>query len=728
MKKHFGPLNFRAKVSVFCSLLSIALAGIYLFARIGFEDHTWYVSKLLGATFLIFHFPFLIQESFARTKDVNPLLLSIALLLAISLVGFLNIPGIGVVFGLAGYVLFAYYFIRLALSLINNSNKLNLIIYGSFALLMVAWIVSRCWATYTLSPIYLERAVGGVLGWGGWYGTDTLFHVALSQMIKTYHIPTTGIDGLPFTYYHFGSHFLFAGLSSFLNIPLIIIYNAGYAIFIVPLLFYSILLYAIQLRDQLNSKKYSYLGLTIFLIFSFYFLELIKHRYSGGALGSTFLLSESTTVSIIVLMFCYALIHFYWENKQVMSKPLCLLFIYLFIPGSLFFLGLVKNSTFFVTEGLLVYLFVRFKAYTKMHHNFFFAINAIMAPAVLWLTMETLPFGLRVLSKQPEDSADVGLHYAFYNESFDLLSFVLLFCFTIVVVILNLIVNKITSISSMKNGFKSYATIPAEIVLILSLLGILPTVFLQLYPPNYMYFLIVQSFVGIVFVMAYITDDNFKWVSGARWGLKIVFLTLLLVAFNYVSISIRKDLKHHFFYGDSQTRTELTRPHKIEYPKGLFDYYPVFSKIRSEAKLDTLRSNPFFKIVSELKKLDALSASEKRKSMIYVDLAQIQLPKVTTRTVSTWVDYSVVNDRWMMMRYDLPLLVPALTGIAMIDGMPCNYPNLGGHGYAFYPDRVGCDDHKINNSILEKVRERGFKQVFYFDENAFEFKKIDVGQ
>ena len=63
---------------------------------------------------------------------------------------------------------------------------------------------------------------------------DTLYHATIANMIRTYGVPSTGLDGLPYILYHVGSHWLFARLSNLINIPVIDFYNRAYAVIFVP--------------------------------------------------------------------------------------------------------------------------------------------------------------------------------------------------------------------------------------------------------------------------------------------------------------------------------------------------------------------------------------------------------------------------------------------------------------------------------------------------------------
>jgi hypothetical protein len=73
--------------------------------------------------------------------------------------------------------------------------------------------------------------------------------------------------------------------------------------------------------------------------------------------------------------------------------------------------------------------------------------------------------------------------------------------------------------------------------------------------------------------------------------------------------------------------------------------------------------------------------------------------------------------------YDFPLLISALSGIASIDGMPCNCRNLNGHGYIAYPDKVDCTP-LTPDILLEKASAHKIEHVIYFDQQTRTFKKI----
>jgi len=84
------------------------------------------------------------------------------------------------------------------------------------------------------SPLFLESLAGGI------GHSDTLHHAAYCNMIRTYGVPSTGLDGLPQYRYHFGSHWLFAQYSTLLDIGVIDFYQLGYAVIFLPLFVFAI--------------------------------------------------------------------------------------------------------------------------------------------------------------------------------------------------------------------------------------------------------------------------------------------------------------------------------------------------------------------------------------------------------------------------------------------------------------------------------------------------------
>lgn len=98
-----------------------------------------------------------------------------------------------------------------------NNKMLNLLSGATFMGFMVLLFYSQWFHT----PVYPEVIILG-------QGFDQLFHSSISNMFSTVGYATTGLDGVPYFNYHWGSHILFAGFKNFTGVNTIMFYNIVY--------------------------------------------------------------------------------------------------------------------------------------------------------------------------------------------------------------------------------------------------------------------------------------------------------------------------------------------------------------------------------------------------------------------------------------------------------------------------------------------------------------------
>lgn len=92
------------------------------------------------------------------------------------------------------------------------------------------WISGVNWGAGFLNPLYMENLALH----GGTSSIDAFFHAAYANMLATYHVPSTGIDGIPVVPYHFGSHVIFGGISSKMGTSMLDFYSLGYPLIVPP--------------------------------------------------------------------------------------------------------------------------------------------------------------------------------------------------------------------------------------------------------------------------------------------------------------------------------------------------------------------------------------------------------------------------------------------------------------------------------------------------------------
>ena len=122
-----------------------------------------------------------------------------------------------------------------------------------FAPLMALYAAGSIWGVGFENPLFVENLCNG------YAHIDTLFHATLANMLRTYGVCSTGLDGLPHVLYHFGSHWAFARVSNLLDLPVIDFYNFAYPVIFAPFTVFSLLTFAVSIAEiwpeQADSRK-----------------------------------------------------------------------------------------------------------------------------------------------------------------------------------------------------------------------------------------------------------------------------------------------------------------------------------------------------------------------------------------------------------------------------------------------------------------------------------------
>ena len=127
---------------------------------------------------------------------------------------------------------------------------------------------------------------------------DTLFHMAVSSMIKSYGVVSIGLHGLHPLHYHTASHMILAGLSLITKLSVFDTYAYLYPLVFIPLLLTSFLCFTEELMPTQSTRDWLYRtsALAILLI------GLNSTNFQKYAFWLSFYISESYTVSIILLI------------------------------------------------------------------------------------------------------------------------------------------------------------------------------------------------------------------------------------------------------------------------------------------------------------------------------------------------------------------------------------------------------------------------------------------
>jgi len=138
---------------------------------------------------------------------------------------------------------------------------------------------------------------------------DTLFHTALASMWKVYHSVSHGMHGLGDLDYHFGSHLLFAGASNLIGISAFESYSYVFVLFFIPLLGVMVLSISEEIFPSKSNSHFITGLLSLgFLMLGTGVLDISSALIGGNGLWPSFFISESYTISIIILMALFSVL------------------------------------------------------------------------------------------------------------------------------------------------------------------------------------------------------------------------------------------------------------------------------------------------------------------------------------------------------------------------------------------------------------------------------------
>lgn len=128
---------------------------------------------------------------------------------------------------------------------------------------------------------------------------DTIFHSAISAMIKNYGVSSTGLDGFVTLNYHVFSHVLFAALSFSTGLPVVATYGTAQYIVYLPLLLLAIVATAETIRPSTNALSFF---IRIAVLFAAFNTIEAWPAFRKFMVGSSYAGSLSYQISLTLMM------------------------------------------------------------------------------------------------------------------------------------------------------------------------------------------------------------------------------------------------------------------------------------------------------------------------------------------------------------------------------------------------------------------------------------------
>jgi hypothetical protein len=691
--------NFARSVAIFTSLMALVLSLVYCGARIGFPTNYTGVLRVAGLTLLILNVvPYGGKRWFTHATALILYALAGVATASWFLVRF---AAVGWLWAAGGCLLFAWNLITWVSSF-KQKRWAILLLFA--ALVAGSYVSGKTWGLGYNNPLAEERLL---VGQGH---IDALFHASVSNMMRTYGRPSTGLDGIPYLAYHYGSHWLVAALAPVCGQGMFEFYNCGTGILFIPLMYAGLFLLAGVVRDLVRDPSIADHGLPGGLLFWVVMIAgLLGPFPKKGDMMRVSLQeiydSDSYALGLAISFLVVALLVLFYREwrspaqgnlgqRRDTSSVLGLLVVF---PALYGLCALLKVSNAYLLFGMVIYACWRLGIWRQR----LIQLHLLISGAVL--------VGLSRFIFSRGDA-----HVAFFT--FDRIHpewipyfFIFYFFWVWAFLLLRTYQRRFHTLRDVREAVRRGDTFPAEVLLVCTLLGLVPYLSLRFETGSWNYFTQYQTFPGLALTAAYLP----AWPTGGRpdsvrgfWDVPIraVFAGIFALLFLLHLTITTYGSVYGLLKDNAEIRAELAGHPPEDWRGMLRSLYGGSRGFVSPA----LR--PRQNLLACLHTLDEMPLAQKRASALYI-------PK-SNRTY------------WGDLRQHSPgegsvsFIAPALTGVAMVYGEP-EYDDISetrrlDYGFWSYPLPTHSEPVSFVdiNEAASRAKALGVGQLIVIEDSA----------
>ncbi len=751
-----------AQAALFASLMAPVIAVIGFCGRLGFADNSpWAWARFVGLSWFLIHFSYAARKLLRTPGDPlaapwwqghAPLTLAGLALVVACGVEQIAVTHVAVVLlailGTAAMVLRSIEYGRL--------RSLRTIWLLLFALLMGLYAAGSIWGGGFENPLFVENLCNG------YAHIDTLFHATLANMLRTYGTCSTGLDGLPDVLYHFGSHWVFARFSNLLDLPVIDFYNLAYPVIFAPFVTFSLLTFAVSIAELWRGRGrppedsrsesdrptkaaktgipqsfndpldagFREPGLLFWFVAAAGVIGVLPlgSAIEPVARAAPIFASESYGLAIAVALLGIAAVSAL--SRDIATAPhmrsidvLLGFFFFCTLPAVV---GLLKISVMMLLSAAAAWFFIRLRLYRCK----------VTAPSFV-IGLGVLYCGF-LFTYNPEYGQLAGIAPFSALKAlvgFTWWSYYWLFCYawTLLFVALRLREEGARTIGDIRGAFRERRLLDVELVLIVAVLGSVPEILLRDYSSTH-YFAIDQQWLALGLILAIVlrpvrsgalgpgagavdaapgraqsraprSNPIASWLSGIRTPhLLAVILGLFAVGTFVLNTDALLSGAAAVVKGSLGLAPASTGPLDAAWAGEFPQARQILDRqvVAVEERLATDKN-----VIGLLRGLDRLPLEEKRRSLLYIPKTNRQFWDLLHTAYSP---------------KDGPFVAPALSGIAMLDGL-YDRPEgdvWSGYGYQHYPCPIEKQKQPPLAEYLPLLKQRcaklGMNQLIVIDE------------
>lgn len=699
----------RATIAVFATVVAAVIAALYYVGRWGFDNPAQPVVATLGISLFISVTPFVVWRVSLRRHYDEPQAwwrsqpaLTIYALIITALTGML-VPATGV--NLVGVLEAIGYGSALAAMVIwiaQGSQRINfLFLIGCAA--FATWACGIAWSTRYKTPVFWET-----LEYHADVHHDPLYYVSMANTMRSYGVPSTGLDGVPYIPYHYGSAWLNSQWAYLADTDVLAFYSLGPSVIVIPLFFSAVLLLAVEIRkgwrltgagsDPPLKKDYVawmfFLAVTVGVIPS-------SALDAMGIWNHHVLISESYVMGLPVFLLVIATSIAFWRRMRSSLGAGDLVFLLVFAPLMLMATGFLKVSLMLLLLCAAFFIV----ALGRLLRDRWIALSMVLCLLASFISY-------KFVSVAAQNQGFVPLAYIRFSgvDTTWWPWFVLAHLFwSWIYIYLRLREEKLTDLGAIRHAALEGRITDVVVVAIIAIAGFLPGEIIEIHGGSAIYFSDVQRWVALPLLMA----SGWRWV--AQWrerrretisrgtfigGLRVSDVWLVALA---IPIGITMTL-NGVRAPVTALRSEVALRRGLFAGAGVKGPIPVVSLADRRLLATGLERAPDYSLIAALRELDKTPSDTKRRTLIFI-------PQSYTRFWRLWAGEP---ERCSYV----PMIVPATSGMALLDGMPpveCDLTDQ--YGMTRYRRRTTpqLPAETMPVMLCAKAKAKGFSRVVVLD-------------